>query len=219
MENTNKHLASLKNDNLGTPNAKQDVLNWEVKTEGGAYVGFVADLLYDTNAMTVRYLIIDLTENGMNLNGKSVMIPVGLATLHPSNNEIILPNIHADQFNLLPNYVTEEISNSTEQLIRNIIGSPAALRLEETVAEYDQQQFYAHHHFNESNFYSRKPATTGEMPEQRVEQRETVTKLITNSLNDNLHAADDETGTNSHHNEGRKIEAKSNNSDSSPFVS
>ncbi|RZK57912.1 MAG: PRC-barrel domain containing protein [Pedobacter sp.] len=219
MENSNSHLASFNSGNLNIPNPKQNVISWQVKTEGGAYIGSITDLLYDTNAMTVRYLIIDLTDNGMNLDGKKVMIPVGIASLHPSDNEIVLPNVHSDQFILLPDYLSGEVNTATEQQIRNIIGSPAALRLEETIAEYDQQQFYAHHHFNENNFYRKTTEIDSELGEERIDERTTINGLIENSLNENLHAADEETGANSHHNEGKKIDEKTRNSDSSSFIS
>ncbi|TKC09884.1 PRC-barrel domain containing protein [Pedobacter polaris] len=151
--NTYSYLQSLQQSDI--PNPKQDVIGWEVKNEAGAFLGKVTDLLYDTQAMTVRYLVIDLTANGMNLEDKKVMIPVGIASLHPNDDEIILPNLHIDQFTALPAYNKDEIGSNTEQYIRNVIGSPAALRLEETIAEFDQQQFYAHHHFDDSKFYKR----------------------------------------------------------------
>ncbi|MGF1923441.1 MAG: PRC-barrel domain-containing protein [Bacteroidia bacterium] len=197
MENfTYNQLQSLTNSSWELPNPKQNVMGWEVKNEGGAYLGVITDLLYDTQVMTVRYLVIDLSENGMQLDDKKVMIPVGLANLHPSENEIILPNLHIDQFNALPSYRQENIGPEIEQQIRSIIGSPAALRLEETIAEYDQQQFYAHHHFDERKFYSRNSAEFVVNNTERAEQEHTIHDLIENSIQHDLHAAAPKIGPN-----------------------
>jgi hypothetical protein len=83
------------------------------------------------------------------------MIPIGLAHLHTSADEVVLPNIHIDQFNALPNYEQGAIGPDTEMYIRSVIGSPAALRIEETISEFDQNQFYMHHHFDKERFYER----------------------------------------------------------------
>lgn len=156
MENNNySYLQSLQQSDHDIPNPKQDVIGWEVKNEAGAFLGEVTDLLFDAQAMTVRYLIVDLSDNGMNLEDKQVMIPVGMATLHPSDDEIILPNIHMDQFIALPEYDEDEVNPQTEQQVWKTIGSPAALRMEEATAEFDQQAFYTHHHFDENKFYNR----------------------------------------------------------------
>lgn len=208
MENNQHHLQSLNNSNYQIPSPKQNVIGWEVKSESGTYLGKVLDLLYDTQAMTVRYLVVDLTDNGMNLDAKKVMIPVGIASLHPNDDEIICPNLHIDQFSALPNYTTvAEVTTETEQEIRKVIGSPAALRLEETIATFDQQQFYAHHHFNEQQFYSRNK----NQDTDRAEQQQTVNQLIENSIEHDLHAAASTTGIHTHHNEGKKIDEQHNN--------
>ena len=207
--NTYRYLQSLQQSDHDIPNPKQDVIGWEVKNEAGAFLGEVTDLLFDTQAMTVRYLIIDLTGNGMNLEDKQVMIPVGMATLHPSDDEIILPNIHLDQFAALPPYDEEEINQQTEQQVWETLGSPAALRMEETMAEFDQQQFYAHHHFDESRFYNRNKADENIDPNpERVTEQNTIHELIENSLQHDLHAAEGETGAGTHHNEGKDIDQR-----------
>ncbi|RZK13091.1 MAG: PRC-barrel domain containing protein [Flavobacterium sp.] len=218
---TNPNYRNLKSLQLSddSPNPKQDVIGWEVKNEAGAYLGEVTDLLFDPKAMTVRYLVIDLTNNGMTLEDKKVMIPVGMATLHPSDDEIILPNIHLDQFIALPDYEQDVVNQHTEQQIWETLGSPAALRMEETIAEFDQEHFYSHDHFDETRFYNRNKADAHiDTTKTRVTEQHTIHELIENSLQHDLHAAAPETGTNTHHNEGKQIDQRTDDDNKWPKI-
>jgi hypothetical protein len=205
-ENTYIHLQSLMESDHDIPHPKHDVIGWKLITESGAYIGEVIDLLYDTQVMTVRYLVIEITQNGSSLEGKHTLIPVGIATLHPELDEITLPNLHQDQLELLPDYLEGEVGPETEQRVRAVIGSPAALRMEETMVEFDQKAFYAHHHFDSERFSNRQvPTTETETPAAREQQSQTIHELIENSKAHGLHAADQETGKNTHHNEQHQI--------------
>jgi len=205
-ENTYIHLQSLMGSDHDIPHPKHDVIGWKLISESGTYIGEVIDLLYDTQVMTVRYLVIEITQNGSTLEGKHTLIPVGIATLHPELDEITLPNLHQDQLDLLPDYLEGEVGPATEQQVRAVIGSPAALRMEETMVEFDQQAFYAHHHFDSERFSDRQTPTPANEPQApREEQSQTIHELIENSKANDLHAANEETGQNTHHNEQHEI--------------
>lgn len=60
-----------------------------------------------------------------------------------------------DQYNALPAYDKDQLGPDLEVQIRSIIGSPAALRIEDTITEFDQTRFYNHHHFDKGRFYKR----------------------------------------------------------------
>ncbi|RZK41819.1 MAG: PRC-barrel domain containing protein [Pedobacter sp.] len=154
-QRTYKALYSLNDYDYQIVDGEPNILGWKVKNESGAYIGKIYDLLFDADTNAVRYLVVDLDDNGMNLGDKKVMIPIGIAHLHKSEDEVTLPNIHIDQFNALPPYNSDAQTPATEIQIREIIGSPAALRIEETIVNFDQQQFYAHHHFDKNRFYQR----------------------------------------------------------------
>lgn len=198
-------LESLKNSEYKIDDNEANILGWEVKNEASLPIGIVDDLLFDTLTKDVRYLIITLKE--LSFEDKSVMIPIGIAQLHETKPEVILPNIHMDQFNALPSFDGHLPSYDTEQLVRQIIGSPAALRIEETIAELDQQNFYNHHHFNSTSFYQNRNSSSNYFVDRGAE-KETVHELIENAKRHDLHAAEDQTGENSHHNEGKHIDLK-----------
>lgn len=159
-QHTYRYLQELSESDYQIVDGEPDIIGWEVKNEGGTYVGEVKELLFDPQSRAVRYLVIDLEDNGMNLGDKKVIIPIGIANLHESDDEVILPGIHVDQFNALPEYKKDEIGPDTEVLVRSIIASPAALRIEDTITEFDQDQFYNHHHFDRGRFYKRGQTDT-----------------------------------------------------------
>ncbi|MDQ7947416.1 MAG: PRC-barrel domain-containing protein [Pedobacter sp.] len=157
QENTYRYLQELSKSEFQIVGGEPNIIGWKVKNEHDAFIGEIKELLFDPETNAVRYLVIDLSNNGMHLEDKQVMIPIGLANIHISEDEIILPNIHLEQFNALPDYQFDRIGPETEVIIRSIIGSPAALRIEETITEFDQESFYAHHHFDSDKFYRPNP--------------------------------------------------------------
>lgn len=155
QENTSHTLQELANSDYALTSGEADISGWLVQNEAGTVIGTVRDLLFDPANNAVRYIIIDLNDLGVGLEQKPVMIPIGLAHLHESESYVILPNIHIDQLKALPYYVSGEVDHHTEDTIRRIIGSPAALRLEESIVELDRSEFYNHHHFDKAQFYRR----------------------------------------------------------------
>ncbi|WP_432709692.1 PRC-barrel domain-containing protein [Pedobacter sp.] len=154
-QNTYRYLQELSNSDFQIVDGEPDITGWDVKNEAGAYIGKVEELLFDPQTRAVRYLVVDLNDNLLNLGDKKIMIPLGIAHLHTSDDEVVLPGLHVDQFNALPPYDKAALGPEMEVQIRNVIGSPAALRIEETIAEFDQDTFYKHHHFDKGRFYKR----------------------------------------------------------------
>ena len=230
-QHTYVQLKSLKDSDFQVVEGEPNIIGWEVKNEAHAYLGKVKDLLFEPKSRAVRYMIIDLEDNGMNLGDKKVMIPIGIAHLHTSDDEVVLPNVHVEQFNALPAYDEDKTVPATEVQIREVIGSPAALRIEESISEFDQNQFYTHHHFNKEQFYQRGRSSenltsqeisgTASMSD-RIEEETTIHDLVDHSKNNNFDAAERNTGINTHHNEHKDIqnwENKPNQSESRPPVS
>jgi len=132
-----------------------NIIGWTVKNENDTPIGKVKELLFDPASRAVRYLIITLDETILTEAEKEVVVPIGIAHLHISDDEVVLPNIHPDQLISLPRYERDTFGHDTEVYIREVIGSPAALRIEESIVDYDRDKFYDHHHFDRTNFYKR----------------------------------------------------------------
>lgn len=154
-QHTYRYLQELTGSDFQIVDGEPDIIGWEVKNESGTYIGEVEELLFDPETKAVRYMVIDLSDNGMNIDEKQVMIPLGIAHLHADDDEVVLPGLHIDQYNALPEYDLDEIGPEVEVQIRAVIGSPAALRMEDMITEFDQNSFYDHHHFDRGQFYTR----------------------------------------------------------------
>ncbi|TKC10526.1 PRC-barrel domain containing protein [Pedobacter polaris] len=149
-----RYLLGLKNSDFQIVEGEPNIIGWEVKSESDSYIGEVNDLLFDPESRSVRYLVIDLKDNGMELGDKKVMIPIGTAHLHTSDDEVVLPNITASQLASLPAYDENSTVPATEVQIREVIGSPQTQR-EREIEEFNQNEFYAHEHFDKNRFYQR----------------------------------------------------------------
>jgi sporulation protein YlmC with PRC-barrel domain len=129
-----------------------DIKGWPVRNEAGDPVGKVRDLLFDPEQNAVRYIILDLDDMDEDLAEKAVLIPIGLADLGEDKKEVILPDIHRDQFRAMPRYIIGEVTPQIEDEIRSIIGSPAALRMEEEIVGIDRANFNRQHNPDKNNF-------------------------------------------------------------------
>lgn len=154
-EQQSTHLRPLADSDYQIIEGEPNIFGWNVKSENGTSIGKVVDLLYDNQSNAVRYLIIDLSESDVGIGDKKVMVPIGIAHLHTENDEVILPSLHFDQFRALPHYQLDQVNANTEMQVRLVIGSPAALRIEDSIVEYDVREFYNHHHFDRGRFYAR----------------------------------------------------------------
>lgn len=183
------NLEELSNSSYELTKGEADIRGWKVKNEAGANVGKVRDLLFDPENNAVRYTIIDLDHLGTDLEEKTVLIPIGLVRLSEDKDELILPDIHLDQFKALPQYIIGEVTHELEDKIRQVIGSPAALRMEETIVEIDRENFYKHHHFDKGNLIHRGTSvseansfhTDSLVDPERIEERNTIHQLIDHS--------------------------------------
>ncbi|WP_293789569.1 PRC-barrel domain-containing protein [uncultured Pedobacter sp.] len=146
------NLEELSKSNYQLSDGETDIKGWPVRNEAGDSVGKVRDLLFDPEQNAIRYIIVELVNMSEDLEEKAILIPIGIANLGDDNKEVILPDIHLDQFRAMPRYIIGEVTPQMENEIRNVIGSPAALRLEDEIVEIDRANFYRHHHFDRNNF-------------------------------------------------------------------
>jgi len=86
FEYKNNHLVKLSDSDYEIVDGEPDIEGWDVKNELGQKIGDVHDLLFDPQSRKVRYIIVDLDDNELGLdNDKKVLIPIGIAELHESD--------------------------------------------------------------------------------------------------------------------------------------
>lgn len=181
------NLKELANEEYSLVDGEADITGWPVGDESGTSIGKVRDLLFDPHQHAVRYLIVDLDKAVSGVDDKAVLLPIGFVNLGEDKKEVIIPVLHNSQIELMPQYIIGEVTRDTEVQIRSAIGSPAALRIEEEIAEFDHSNFYQHHHFDRGNILSRKQEILSDVrisePESsnRVDERNTIHGLIENA--------------------------------------
>lgn len=93
-----------------------DVRDWEVVAADGAPVGVVADLVVDTQAETIRYLVLGGEA------GPGVLLPVGYTRVNKSAGRVELPVFIPADLRALRLYVQDEpITRSVENALRDAI--------------------------------------------------------------------------------------------------
>ncbi|MCC8424676.1 PRC-barrel domain-containing protein [Mucilaginibacter sp. UR6-11] len=83
------HLEELSGSGYEIVDGEPDIKNWDVKNEQGLKIGEVAEMLFDPQARKVRYLVVSLEDSEIDVtDGKNVLIPIGIAQLYSSSNDL-----------------------------------------------------------------------------------------------------------------------------------
>jgi hypothetical protein len=129
----------------GEPNIK----GWTVKDSLGKVLGIVKELLFNPGSRLVRYMV--LAPQGI-LVKNDVLIPVGFAELHESDDVVVLEAVTEDQVAQLPPYQGIHVSPLTESEIRRILNGMTG---NDNNAIIDEG-FYTHDQFNTERLYQRR---------------------------------------------------------------
>jgi hypothetical protein len=169
QEKVATRLEELRGSGYEIIDGQPDITGWDIRTRSGKRAGVVDDLLFEPDSGKVRYIIMDLGKNELDLDeDREVLIPIGLAELYtkssrhrhrmdpaftaydPSGhgNLVFIPSISARQLDSLPLYEKGHLSRHTEIAIRKIL-EPV------NRTEQEEDEFYRHEHFNEDRFYDR----------------------------------------------------------------
>jgi uncharacterized protein (TIGR02271 family) len=157
-----------------------DPRGWDVLGTDGMKVGKVHDLIVDTGAMRTRYLDIELDKDALGVrDDRNVLIPVGVARLDDTDDNVVLGSVSNAQLAALPPYEHGKITRSYEDFILGGLATDAtsprtgARTGTRTDAASD---YYATQHFDDRQFFGnrRKPvdANLGGANEARVTRSE-----------------------------------------------
>ncbi|WP_210465706.1 PRC-barrel domain-containing protein [Rufibacter roseolus] len=171
---SNYHLKELGDSRFTVAKGDSDIRGWKVNDSTGNILGKVKDLLCDPQALKVRYLIVDLEGNVLDLESRDILIPIGLAELHEADDVVMVPSISPAQLQALPTYDKHNLTQEIERAVQRIFvgdhvhGTSPARHPETT-------DFYSNEHFNQNNLYrNRKPKNViGLFPDAVSAQRVT----------------------------------------------
>jgi hypothetical protein len=177
-------LESLKGSNFEIVDNEPHILGWTIKDQEGRTIGEVDDLIFDPASRRVRYIVMDLEGNVLDLEPRDVLVPIGIAELHPSDDDVILPGVTADHLRGLPPYksgsITRDMENSVVSAFSSLKGAVAGAAgavtgaVSGTAADV-KDDFYTHEHFNEERTYRNRPATPLIREESELSKKEAQT--------------------------------------------
>lgn len=97
-----------------------DVRGWAVLTADNLEIGKVDELIVDTNAMKVRYMVVDLYDDyAADKIDHNLLLPIGAARLHEKDNKVLVSGIKSTTVLNYPVYRNNEITRDYERSIRN----------------------------------------------------------------------------------------------------
>ena len=126
-----------------------DVRGWDVMASDGRKIGEVDELLVDTQAMKVRYLDVDLSDEIIASAGgedRHVLIPIGYARLEASDSRIRIDNLATDQISTLPAYEHGRLDRTYETDLRQRFDR-------DYTGVTGDEDFYAHDSYDENRFF------------------------------------------------------------------
>jgi sporulation protein YlmC with PRC-barrel domain len=162
MSNKVKRLQELRGSGYEVATGQPDIRGWEVRDVNGHLMGKVNDLIFDSRAKKVRYMIVDVADSKeLQLEKRTVMVPIGLAELQQQYDDVILPKVTPFHLRALPKYTKDTLGSKAERDISTVFGlSQGPLPAGHTADDDDvEESFYNNEMFNEDNMYSKRKST------------------------------------------------------------
>jgi hypothetical protein len=133
---------------------ESDIRGWTVKNGNGRILGKVDDLLFDVESRKVLYMVLDLEGNEMHLRDRKVLVPLSVAEIHDSYQNIVLPGIMANELTELLTYEKGKVNTRVEDLVQHVfsatrrggVTSEPATPIPITNQSYDRNEPVAVHH-------------------------------------------------------------------------
>ncbi|GAB4093450.1 PRC-barrel domain-containing protein [Flaviaesturariibacter terrae] len=150
MATDKKRLQEFRGSGFEMVKGQPDIHNWQVISSDGHRLGKVSELIIDTVAQRVRYLVVALTDNKeLQLEKRNVLVPIGFAQLHPADDSVILASVTPYQLRALPRYDRSHLGPKSEIDISQVFGREHTALGSNIAGEDLDQNFYNHEHFDD----------------------------------------------------------------------
>lgn len=153
-------LQKLGGSDFEIADGQSDIRGWEVRDNNGKKLGEVDELIFDYQSRKVRYLVLDMDDNELDLDDREVLVPIGIAELHESDDDVILPGVTEEQLRSLPEYDEDRFDTEHEVSTRNVFGGLGGAALASAGTD-EPEDFYKHQHFNDANLYRNRQRNEG----------------------------------------------------------
>ena len=171
--NKNKYyrLQELDHSNFEIVKGEPEIRGWDVRYKNGEKIGSVEELILDTKAQKIRYMVVDLDENELRLEHRKVFIPIGFAELDNQHDDVLIPNVSVDQLCRLPDYKRNSLTPDLERTIGSVFGRKVRVEPVATIERGERKfaepvtnddidpDFYSHDHYKDNLFKNRSQKT------------------------------------------------------------
>lgn len=151
----NANLKELHSSGYEMKDGEPDIRGWKVKNDQNLVIGKVSELLFDTQSLRVRYLILNLDGKPLNLISRDVIIPIGLVAIDRDEDIVLLPEVTAGHLATLPEYKKGNVSINTERQVREVFTPSKGLKINDP-DYYDPNDFYNNRYFDDRRMYERR---------------------------------------------------------------
>ncbi len=156
-----RRLKEMDRSGFGVVKGESDIRGWDVRTGSGRKIGEVEELIVDAQEKKVRYMVVDMSDNELELKKHKVLIPIGLAELDKDDDDVVLSSVTIDQLRHLPTYDLNILDETTERMICVALGRESDNANRDRNTEIQQREysttgqddFYQHKHFDDDNLY------------------------------------------------------------------
>ena len=173
----NKRLQELSSSHYAIAGGQPDIRGWKVNDTMGNRIGEVEELVFDAEHHKVRYMVIDLEGNALDLDPSTILVPIGLALLQKDRKEVVISDITGEQLSSLPDYNRDQLTAETESRIINVLGRAATLDMEAAAAATAQAGLSDRQPGNalpSNNQQDVKDAASNEAPDQPVPETSSI---------------------------------------------
>lgn len=166
-----RRLQELDRSDFEIVDDQPDIRGWDVKNSRGQKMGEVEELIVDAQQKKVRYMVVDLDDNELDLDDRKVLIPIGLAQLDKEDDDVLLPGVHTEQLRELPTYDANHLNPEVERRICTALGRQGSTT-QWTKGIEPEPEFYKHDYFNDDNLYrNRIKQNTGNQKKESEYER------------------------------------------------
>jgi hypothetical protein len=174
----NGNLKELHSSDFEIRDGEPDIRGWKVKNNLNKVIGKVIELLFDTESLRVRYIILDLEGKPLNLLSRNVIIPIGLAVLDKADKLVLLPEVTIGHLASLPEYKKGNLTIATEREVRKVFAPAEGVAFEDP-DYFDPKEFYNNKYFNEERIYQQQ-----NLPADHTYVNKSTPRIITPEDND-----------------------------------
>ncbi|MBA2328165.1 MAG: PRC-barrel domain-containing protein [Flavisolibacter sp.] len=156
-----KRLQELRGSGFEITDGQPDIRGWDVYDEEGRKIGKVDELIFDSRARKVRYMVLNILDvKDLELEKRTVVVPIGLAELDKADDHVVLHQVTPFQLRALPKYDKSGFGPKSERSISTVFGRKYSSHAAEEADVDVENDFYEHEHFDEENLQRRRKSSS-----------------------------------------------------------